>query len=1007
MTTYYWRIDEVNDPNVWKGDIWSFKTAPREYVEIPLVSYENSEMHYEVWTGLDISGDYDLSLILGDKLAGGSKWDPPGALPEVNVPAASDGSNVLGLVWDNEQDLEVEHGCTFEGSSFTYDLEGIDEMVFDVYYAPNDAEGGFNPLPHSIGVWDPRFAPSFNGSSNLPTTRGQWYTIVIDVSHLNNVGMDSIYDFAFLAHGEDFDPNGADPDNWGALMFMDNLRLRYYLTEFASYPDPANIATDVDQDTDLSWMPGMYAASHDVYFGTTSPPPFIKNQTEMPYDPGTMALGTTYYWRIDEVNDACEPYLWEGRVWSFTTADYLVVDDFEDYNNTSNKIQDTWIKGGGGTVGYPDPNYAEITVVHGGEQSMPFDYNNVESPYDSNASRTFVDPCDWTAEGVKALSLWFRGWPAYVGSWVESSGTHTITASGTDIWDVPDLRNPSSFHDEFHYAYEEVTAAASSIPALPGGGGIAFDGVRIVAKVESVSDTDPWAKAGVMIRQSLDPNSTHGFMCITPDPCSGASFGCRLETGGLSTSDSEPGFTYPYWVALDLDTVYGNLRAYRSPDNITWTQVGSLEHPTDPEMDVLVYVGLAVTAHNLAATCEAEFSNVTITAGAAGTWKNQDIGIKSNVAAPLYVTLQDDGSVGGDTATVTHDDPNATLIPTWQAWDIPLNDFEVNNPSLDLEKIKKITLGVGPADPCGTGTLYFDDIRLYIPRCILEYAAASFNDDCVVDLDDLDIMTNYWLQSEYDVPAETPSTDGLVALYEFENNLLDSFDGHHGDPCGGATTVYDADRGSNVLSLDGDDDYVVITGSNTPGGPFDINDVITVACWIKVSAFDKQFNTIIAKGDDSWRLARYQETDQLEFAASGVSGGAEPPFGNVIGSTNVNDGQWHHVAGVYDGSKICIYVDGILDNTEDASGSISNSSYNVLIGENEEMTGREWNGLIDELRIYNRALSHGEIVSLAGESQVTQPLPMPEVDLYEDDEVNFKDYAILANVWLEKILWPQ
>ena len=84
----------------------------------------------------------------------------------------------------------------------------------------------------------------------------------------------------------------------------------------ATNPAPANSATNVAVTTDLSWTAGIDATSHDVYFGTTNPPTFRINQTGTTYDTGTMANGTTYYWRIDEKNAS---YTTTGEVWSFTT----------------------------------------------------------------------------------------------------------------------------------------------------------------------------------------------------------------------------------------------------------------------------------------------------------------------------------------------------------------------------------------------------------------------------------------------------------------------------------------------------------------------------------------------------------------------------------------------------------------------------------------------------------------------------------------------------------------
>ena len=368
----------------------------------------------------------------------------------------------------------------------------------------------------------------------------------------------------------------------------------------------------------------------------------------------------------------------------------------------------------------------------------------------------------------------------------------------------------------------------------------------------------------------------------------------------------------------------------------------------------------------------------------------------TNSAQQMYVKLKDGAA---NTATVLYDgDTDDVNEAEWHVWRIDLADF--SDGGVVLSNVSTLTIGFS-AGIATSDVVYFDDIELHPSRCIPEYVTTSLNDDCVVDGNDLDIMMGDWLLSEYDVNAVTPSANDLVAHYEFDGDLLDSsMPAYNGDPNG--DLGYAAGKiGSNSIDLDGVGDYVIITGSNTLGGPFDINDTITVACWIKVAAFDKDWQTIIAKGDSAWRLARDNETDDaLQFFCSGLL------MDGVRGNIKVDDGLWHHVAGVYDGSKLFLYVDGIIDVSEDSSGTINNTTSNVYIGENEAQMGREWNGQIDEVRIYNRALSHGEIVSLAGESQVLQPLPRPKVDLYEDGKVNFRDYSILANSWLEETLWP-
>jgi len=192
---------------------------------------------------------------------------------------------------------------------------------------------------------------------------------------------------------------------------------------------PSNGAVDVKQTQILTWFPNVYAASHEVYFGSDEDA--VKNaDTGSPeykgtralgsdtYDPGKLEWDATYYWRIDEVNNTNPDSPWIGPLWSFTTADFLVVDDFESYNDidppdpASNRIFEAWIDGYGTTdngalVGNDMPPYAEQSVVHGGAQSMPYFYdNNLKT---SEATLTLVYPRDWTEEGVTKLSLWFSG----------------------------------------------------------------------------------------------------------------------------------------------------------------------------------------------------------------------------------------------------------------------------------------------------------------------------------------------------------------------------------------------------------------------------------------------------------------------------------------------------------------------------------------------------------------------------------------------------------------------
>jgi hypothetical protein len=483
-------------------------------------------------------------------------------------------------------------------------------------------------------------------------------------------------------------------------------------------PNPANGAVDVSPTQVLTWNAGAVAASHEVYFGTeadavagaTKASPEYKGPKALgqeSYDPGNLKLNTAYYWRIEEVNEVNPDSPWEGNVWSFTTGDFFVIDDFESYDANDNQIWYSWHDGlGYGSPGVPPyfvgngtgaavgdettASYTEETIVHSGLQSMPLFYDNNKQGFArySEAELTLSDVRDWTAEGVAELSLWFRGNPASVGSFVESpAGTYTMTATGVDIWNTA---------DQFHYAFKTLTGVGS-----------------IVAKVLSVDNTNPWAKAGVMIRETLGAGSKFAAVYVTPGQ--GCSFQGRLDTDVAATSDSavrtaeQQAIVAPYWVKLERDFA-GNFRAYYSSDGTNWRQMSW--NPQNIPMSSNVYVGLAVTAHSAGATCQAQFSNVTITGTVGNQWSSQDIGIVSNDPEPLYVAVSNST---GPAAVMVNDDPAAANIDTWTEWVIPLSAFAEKG--INLTNVDRIAIGLGTRDntttPGGAGKMYIDDIRLY------------------------------------------------------------------------------------------------------------------------------------------------------------------------------------------------------------------------------------------------------------------------------------------------------
>jgi regulation of enolase protein 1 (concanavalin A-like superfamily) len=304
---------------------------------------------------------------------------------------------------------------------------------------------------------------------------------------------------------------------------------------------------------------------------------------------------------------------------------------------------------------------------------MPLEYNNVKTPFYSETERTFDPLQDWTTHGADTLVLYFRGYPAALVD--KGNNAFTVSGGGTDIWNNA---------DQFRFVYKQLSGNGS-----------------LTMRIDSIANTDVWAKAGPMIRETLDDTSKNAYIAVTP--ASGVSFQWRSALAGTSANSQTTGLVAPYWVRL---TRTGNVfKAERSADGKTWTQQGV---DTTVQMAANVYIGMAVTSHNANATTTAEISNVSATGTVTGQWQALAIGAaqRANSPAPLYLVVEDKA---GKKATAVNADPAATTVAAWTQWRIPFSDLT----GVNLAAVKKLTLGVGDkANPKAgaTGMLYLDDI---------------------------------------------------------------------------------------------------------------------------------------------------------------------------------------------------------------------------------------------------------------------------------------------------------
>jgi len=344
--------------------------------------------------------------------------------------------------------------------------------------------------------------------------------------------------------------------------------------------------------------------------------------------------------------------------------------------------------------------------------------------------------------------------------------------------------------------------------------------------------------------------------------------------------------------------------------------------------------------------------------------------------------LQDSGNA---TATVTNPDANAVLSPAWQVWDIPMSSFT----GINKTAITKITVGVGnkgSPQAAGVGTIYVDDIRLYVPRCMPDILRnpADLTGDCLVDEYDLDILTDNWL-----VKTAAGVGTGLKGYWQFSGNLQDSSGNnrHGSDPCG--VISYVGGYAGQAASLNGG--YVLV-------GPVGISGAAarTVAGWAKASTMNMvTTDWINVFGFTSRSGTLNNRSFDIEKWGNG-NAYAIHVYGWEREIMPV-DLDWHHLAASYDGTTIRWYGDGRLLG-EDSSRVLDTNDL-VQMGERGDSgNSNNFQGLIDEVRIYDRDLSLAEIEYLAG---------APMIDINKDGSIDFKDYALMADVWLEELLWPQ
>jgi hypothetical protein len=383
-TTYYFRVNEQDIFGQERpGDVWSFKT----------VAPGPGKIIREWW--FDVSGSSVSNLTSSDR-----------------YPSSPDGSEFV-TYFRGPANWAEQYGSRLRGWLFPPETGDYTFMI------EAEDEGEIRLSPDADPANAVMVASTEGDAESQPQSleAGQRYYIEALMKE-NTIGDNIVVSWSGPVIG------AMD------VISADYVGATPYLAKKAFNPFPTDGASGAKQTAILSWSPGVFAASHDVYFGTdanavaeatAASPQYMgsKQLGEESLDPGKLAFDTTYFWRVDEINPDNPEGPWIGSVWSFWTGDFLVVDGFETYDDVDpaggepgNRIFDKWIDGfvdpaNGSLIGNEFPPYAEQNVVHSGAQSMVYSYDTEQKICE--ATLTLDWPRDWTQEGVTRLSLWHIG----------------------------------------------------------------------------------------------------------------------------------------------------------------------------------------------------------------------------------------------------------------------------------------------------------------------------------------------------------------------------------------------------------------------------------------------------------------------------------------------------------------------------------------------------------------------------------------------------------------------
>ena len=776
------------------------------------------------------------------------------------------------------------------------------------------------------------------------------------------------------------------------------------ISNAASGPSPADAAEDVIRDGGLSWVPNEFPGTHDVYFGTsfedvnTMTVPTAAGLSVNSFDPGRLDFGQTYFWRVDEVNASPDKTVFRGDVWSFTaepysiqiTGDSIVVTASSSSNEFS--TPDKTIDGSG--LGADDTHAlnAETMWFTGSVDLDPW------IQYEFDDVMKLDDMKVWNSNGAAEVAI----------GWGVKDVQIQYSVDG-EAWDI--LAETSQFsrasgsptynqYDEIDFGGVAAKYVRLDIQSNWGGvlmsyslSEVQFTRIPVVARTPDPASGSADVLPDAVLAWRAGRDAGQHTLYISTDQNEVADGLAPSVTSGTSSLDLgslalELGKTYywrvdevneaqatsvwsgPVWSLSIVDALtvddfesYSNV----SPDRPFQAWLDGFGYSADDFFPV-AYGGNGTGAgigHDIWSLSSPHYDGeiMETTNTMAGSSQSMPFYYSNSggVASETQRTfaVPQDWTIGGaqtlsiafsgqagntgtlyvkinDTKVTYQLDAGNIALSAWQVWNIDLAEVGGN-----LSSVSKMSIGVDGAT--ASGMILIDDMKLYAQP------------------------------GELIVPV-APGSEGLLAQYTFEGNANDSSgNGLNGQMTGSQVASPGAmNQGSSVQI--------------TPGGYIDLGNPAaldfgtgdwTVAAWFKTGMTgtgDANKGTIVGKGGDSGGGHRYAliMSETTEGVVSLVTDDDATKY-VVDGSTTTNDDQWHFVAGQREGSEIRLFIDGQLQGTAtadpgyDLSGTSQHNAYIGAITNNGSATlYKMLDGSVDEVAIYNRALSAEELLWMAG-----------------------------------------